>query len=268
MKRLGLLPKVIIAIILGILIGSISPEAVIKALATYSGLFGNFLGFAIPLIIIGFIAPGIGELGKGAGKLLGLTTAVAYGSTIIAGTIAYLVSSGLFPNILEVGGLTKTFANPEEALVQPYFSVDMPPIMGVMTALLLAFTLGLGASVIKGDSLQRVMVDLREIVEKMISSVIIPLLPYHILSVFANLTYGGQVSMILSVFAKVFVIIIAMHLLYLVIQYIVAGQFGRKNPFVLLKNMILSLLYRDRDTVFCSHHPGNPASNKGKQSHG
>ncbi|EMT51673.1 MULTISPECIES: dicarboxylate/amino acid:cation symporter [Brevibacillus] len=238
MKRLGLLPKVIIAIILGILIGSISPEAVIKALATYSGLFGNFLGFAIPLIIIGFIAPGIGELGKGAGKLLGLTTAVAYGSTIIAGTIAYLVSSGLFPNILEVGGLTKTFANPEEALVQPYFSVDMPPIMGVMTALLLAFTLGLGASVIKGDSLQRVMVDLREIVEKMISSVIIPLLPYHILSVFANLTYGGQVSMILSVFAKVFVIIIAMHLLYLVIQYIVAGQFGRKNPFVLLKNMM------------------------------
>ncbi|MCM3623209.1 dicarboxylate/amino acid:cation symporter [Brevibacillus borstelensis] len=238
MKRLGLLPKVIIAIILGILIGSISPEAVIKALATYSGLFGNFLGFAIPLIIIGFIAPGIGELGKGAGKLLGLTSAVAYGSTIIAGTIAYLVSSGLFPNILEVGGLTKTFANPEEALVQPYFSVDMPPIMGVMTALLLAFTLGLGASVIKGDSLQRVMVDLREIVEKMISSVIIPLLPYHILSVFANLTYGGQVSMILSVFAKVFVIIIAMHLLYLVIQYIVAGQFGRKNPFVLLKNMM------------------------------
>ncbi|MEJ8545895.1 dicarboxylate/amino acid:cation symporter [Brevibacillus borstelensis] len=238
MKRLGLLPKVIIAIILGILIGSVCREGTIKVLATYSGLFGNFLGFAIPLIIIGFIAPGIGELGKGAGKLLGLTTAVAYGSTIIAGTAAYFVSSGLFPHILEVGGLTKTFANPEEALVQPFFSVDMPPIMGVMTALLLAFTLGLGVSVIKGDSLQRVMVDLRAIVEKMISSVIIPLLPLHILSVFANLTYGGQVKMILSVFAKVFVIIIAMHLLYLVMQYVVAGQLGRKNPIVLLKNML------------------------------
>ncbi|USG66810.1 dicarboxylate/amino acid:cation symporter [Brevibacillus ruminantium] len=238
MKKLGLLPKVLIAIILGILIGSVSPEPVIQAFATYSGLFGNFLGFAIPLIIIGFIAPGIGELGKGAGKLLGLTTAVAYGSTIIAGTISYMVSAGLFPQLLEVGGLTKSFANPEDALIQPFFTVDMPPVMGVMTALLLAFTLGLGASVVKGDSLQRVMVDLREIVEKMISSIIIPLLPFHILSVFANLTFGGQVKTILAVFAKVFVIIIVMHLAYLVIQYLVAGQLGRKNPFVLLKNML------------------------------
>lgn len=238
MKKWGLLPRVIIAIILGIFIGSISPQVVIQVLATYSSLFGNFLGFAIPLIIIGFIAPGIGELGKGAGKLLGLTTAVAYGSTIVAGTLAYLVSAGLFPKLLVVGAMNNSFANPEEALVAPLFSVDMPPIMGVMTALLLAFTLGLGASVVKGDSLQRVMVDLRSIVEKLISAVIIPLLPYHILSVFANLTYGGQVKMILSVFAKVFVIIIAMHLAYLVIQYVIAGQLGRKNPFVLLKNMM------------------------------
>ncbi|EST51514.1 sodium:proton antiporter [Brevibacillus panacihumi W25] len=238
MRKLGLLPKILLAIILGIVIGSFSPEWLVKVFATFSGLFGNFLGFAIPLIIIGFIAPGIGELGKGAGRLLGLTTGVAYISTIVAGLLAFFVATLLFPHILEVGGLVNEYANPEEALLAPYFTVDMPPVVGVMTALLLAFTFGLGAAVIKGDSLQKVMVDLRAIVEKLIGSVIIPLLPYHILSVFTNLTYGGQVKMILSVFAKVFVIIIALHVLYLIVQFLVAGQMGRKNPFTLLKNML------------------------------
>lgn len=238
MRKLGLLPKILLAIVLGIVIGSFSPEWLVKVFATFSGLFGNFLGFAIPLIIIGFIAPGIGELGKGAGRLLGLSTGVAYISTIVAGLLAFFVATLLFPHILEVGGLVNEYANPEEALLAPYFTVDMPPVVGVMTALLLAFTFGLGAAVIKGDSLQKVMVDLRAIVEKLIGSVIIPLLPYHILSVFTNLTYGGQVKMILSVFAKVFVIIIALHVLYLIVQYLVAGQMGRKNPFNLLKNML------------------------------
>lgn len=237
-KKLGLLPKILIAILLGIAVGSFSPEWLVAGLATFSGLFGNFLGFAIPLIIIGFIAPGIGELGRGAGRLLGLTTGLAYVSSIIGGLLAFLAATLLYPYILEAGSLTQSYSNPEEALLAPYFTVDMPPVFGVMTALLLAFTLGLGAAVIKGQALQNVMVDFRAIVEKLIASVIIPLLPYHIFCVFANLTYGGQVTMILSVFVKVFVMIIVLHILYLVIQYTVAGQIGRKNPFTLLKNMI------------------------------
>lgn len=237
-KKLGLLPKILIAILLGIAVGSFSPEWLVAGLATFSGLFGNFLGFAIPLIIIGFIAPGIGELGRGAGRLLGMTTGIAYVSSIIGGLLAFLAATLLYPYLLEAGSLTQSFSNPEEALLAPYFTVDMPPVFGVMTALLLAFTLGLGAAVIKGQALQNVMVDFRAIVEKLIASVIIPLLPYHIFCVFANLTYGGQVTMILSVFVKVFVMIIVLHILYLVIQYVVAGQIGRKNPFTLLKNMI------------------------------
>lgn len=236
--KLGLLPKILIAILLGIAVGSFSPEWLVAGLATFSGLFGNFLGFAIPLIIIGFIAPGIGELGRGAGRLLGMTTGLAYVSSIIGGLLAFLAATLLYPYILEAGSLTQSFSNPEEALLAPYFTVDMPPVFGVMTALLLAFTLGLGAAVIKGQALQNVMIDFRAIVEKLIASVIIPLLPYHIFCVFANLTYGGQVTMILSVFVKVFVMIIVLHILYLVIQYVVAGQIGRKNPFTLLKYMI------------------------------
>lgn len=237
-RKFGLLPKILIAIVLGIGIGSISPEWLVAGLATFSGLFGNFLGFAIPLIIIGFIAPGIGELGKGAGRLLGLTTGLAYLSTILAGVLAFFAASLLYPYLLDTGSLVSAFANPEESLLEPLFKVEMPPVFGVMTALLLAFTLGLGSAVIKGQALQNVLVDVREVIEKMINAVIIPLLPYHILGVFANLTYGGQVTMILSVFAKVFVMVIALHVIYLIMQYLTAGQIGRKNPFILLKNML------------------------------
>ena len=233
-----MLPKILIAIVLGIGIGSISPEWLVAGLATFSGLFGNFLGFAIPLIIIGFIAPGIGELGKGAGRLLGATTGLAYLSTIIAGVLAFLAASLLYPYILDSGGLVNSFANPEEALLEPFFKVEMPPVFGVMTALLLAFTLGLGSAVINGRALQNVLVDVREVVEKLINALIIPLLPYHIMCVFANLAYGGQVTMILSVFAKVFVMVIALHVIYLIMQFLAAGQIGRKNPFILLKNML------------------------------
>ncbi|MBM7110017.1 Serine/threonine transporter SstT [Brevibacillus laterosporus] len=238
MKKLGLLPKIILGIILGVIIGSFSPEWIVKGTATFSGMFSNFLDFIIPLIIIGFIAPGIGELGKGAGKLLGLTTAIAYGSTIVAGLAAYFVSTSFFPHIIEVGTLTSAFKNPEEALTQAYFTIEIPPIMGVMSALILAFTLGLGSAALKGDTLLKVMVDLRGIVEKVISSVIVPLLPVHIMCVFTNLTYAGQVQMIISVFFKVFIIIIAMHILYLIVQYFIAGQLGRKNFISLMKNML------------------------------
>ncbi|KKO53914.1 dicarboxylate/amino acid:cation symporter [Paenibacillus sp. DMB20] len=237
-RKFGLLPKILIAIVLGIGIGSISPEWLVAGSATFSGLFGNFLGFAIPLIIIGFIAPGIGELGKGAGRLLGATTGLAYLSTIIAGILAFLAASLLYPYILDSGGLVNSFANPEEALLEPFFKVEMPPVFGVMTALLLAFTLGLGSAVINGQALQKVLVDIREVVEKLINALIIPLLPYHIMCVFANLAYGGQVTVILSVFAKVFVMVIALHVIYLIMQFLAAGQIGRKNPFILLKNML------------------------------
>lgn len=119
-KKLGLLPKILIAIILGIVIGSLSPEWLVASLATFSGLFGNFLGFAIPLIIIGFIAPGIGELGKGAGRLLGVTTGLAYISTVLAGLLAFVAATLLYPHVLEVGGLINSYTNPEEALLEPF----------------------------------------------------------------------------------------------------------------------------------------------------
>ncbi|MPM44008.1 Serine/threonine transporter SstT [bioreactor metagenome] len=238
MKKFGLLPRLIIAIAIGILIGGIAPKWVIQVLATFNGIFGNFLGFAIPLIIIGFVAPGIGDLGAGAGKLLAITAGIAYVSTIISGMAAYFTSSAVLPMFLKPGSLVVNAANPEEALVPGFFSVDMPPIFGVMTALLIAFTIGLGISVIKGDTIKKFMSEFQQIIEKLISNIIIPLLPVHILGIFANMTHAGQVATIMSVFAKVFAMIIILHIVILIFQYIIGGTLAGGNPIRLLKNML------------------------------
>ena len=237
MKKFGILPKIIIAILLGIFIGLIGPVWLLRIFATFNGLFSSFLEFIIPFIIIGFIASGIGTLGKGAGKMLGITTALAYISTILAGLAAFIAAKTLYPVILK-NQTAQSFANPEEALLSPYFTIEMPAVMGVMTALLVAFTIGVGMASLKGNALLNVMEEFKEIVVKVINSIIIPLLPFHIFGIFANMTQGGQIASIMSVFAKVFVMIIALHLLMLAFQYSVAGATLKKNPYSMLKTML------------------------------
>lgn len=243
MKKLGLLPKIIIAIILGIILGNFLPSNAIAILATFNGIFGNFLGFVIPLIIIGFVAPGIGDLGKGAGKILAVTALIAYASTIIAGSFAYFVDTAAFPHMLQVNSLSLSNpSNPEESLVKALFEVSMPPIMDVMSALILAFTLGLGIAAVKGNAIKKVMDEFQTIVEKLIQNVIIPLLPIHILGIFANMTHAGQVATIMKVFSKVFILILILHITILIVQYTIAGTLSKSNPFKLLKNMIPAYL--------------------------
>lgn len=236
MKGFGLLARIITAIVLGIAIGSFANDWFIKLFATFNGLFGNFLDFIIPLIIIGFIAPGIGSMGRGAGKLLGLTGALAYISTIIAGILAYLVAKSIYPILLK-GQSLQSFSDPTKGLSSGFFSVGMPPLMDVMTALILSFVIGLGVAAIKGDTLLNLTMDFRDIIHLVIEKVIIPLLPFHIFGIFANMTAAGQVSTILSVFAKVFVMIICLHLVILIFQYSIAGSLSKQNPFAMLKKM-------------------------------
>ena len=241
--NLGLLPKLIIAIILGIVIGTIARKAnlpiIIQIGATFNSIFGNFLGFCIPLIIIGFVAPGIADLGAGAGKTLAITAGIAYLSTLIAGTFAYLVDSAVFPTFLKFGSIVMDNAqNAEDTMLSGLFTVEMPPLMGVMTALITSFIMGIGIAVTKAVTLKSIFHEFQKIVEGVVSGVLIPLLPFHIYGIFANMTYAGTVAEIMSVFAKVFAIIIIMHLLIIVFQYVVAGSFSKKNPFKMIKNMV------------------------------
>lgn len=235
--KFGLLPRIILAIVLGVVLGSFVPENVVKFFATFNGLFGGFLGFAIPLIIIGFIVPGIAHLGKGAGKLLGVTATTAYVSTIIAGTLAFTVGSLLLPGFVE-NTTAGNVVNPGEALLGGFFELEIPPIMGVMSALIFAFVLGIGISATNSTNLRTIMDEFQRIIEKLITYVIIPLLPIHILGIFMNMTYGGQVQSILSVFAKVFIMIIALHITMLLLQYTTAGIASGKNPLRLIRTML------------------------------
>lgn len=238
MKKIGLLPKLILAIIIGIGVGMLGMEVPIRVLATFNGIFGNFLKFSIPLIIIGFVAPGIGDLGTGAGKLLGITTAIAYISTVLAGSFTYFVNTAVFKMILETGSMLETADNPEHALLSGYLTVNMPPIMDVMTALLMAFILGIGIAIVKGHAIKDVMNEFQKVVEGIIRNIIIPFLPLHIAGIFANMTYAGQVATILTVFSKVFAVIIILHITVLLILYFIAGGMAGANPIRLIKTML------------------------------
>ena len=238
MKRLkiGLLTKIIIAIASGIVTGLIAPEWLVRIFITFNGIFSQFLSFAIPLIIIGLIVPAISDIGKTAGKLLLLTVAIAYGSTIFSGMVSYLTGALVFPEMIDGKGLSDSVGT-ETGLV-PFFSISIPPVMGVMTALILAFTLGLGLAAIDSRSLKDVMHDFEEVIIKTIKTAIIPLLPLYIFGIFLDMTYDGQVFSILTVFIKIIGIIFLIHIGILILQFSIAGIIARKNPFRMLWNML------------------------------
>lgn len=238
MRRIGLLPRLIIGLITGIVIGllcsSAGVEWPVRLLATFNAVFGAFLGYIIPLIIIGFVAYGIADLGTGAGRLLALTTGIAYLSTIIAGIFAFLVGALLLSGIVAAG----TAANPEHALLKSFIEIEIPPVMGVMTALVTAFLLGLGVAATGSRTMLAVMKEFESIIDKTIRVIIIPLLPIHIGGIFANMTFAGQVWSTMAVFGQVFALIIALHLIYIVLQYTLASGIAGKNPVVALRNML------------------------------
>lgn len=236
--RLGLLPKVLIAIGLGILCSLFFPEWAAKAVATFNSLFSNFLGFIIPLLILGLVAPGIAEMGKGAGKLLLITVILAYASTILAGYFSYFTCEAAYPAVLEKDpGFTLTALN-ESVGIKPYFSIAMPPVFGVMTALILAFVLGLGAAYAKSETLIKALDEFRDIINLIIKNALIPLIPFFIFGIFLILSMEGQVASVLKLFLKVILVIFAMHIVWLVFQFLVAGAVSRKNPFRCLWNML------------------------------
>ena len=235
--QFGLLPRIVLAIVLGVLIGSVAPEALVRVFATFTGIFGGFLNFIVPLIILGFIAPGIAKLGKGSGKLLGLATAIAYLSTIVAGVLAFVAASTILPNLME-GGSLSNLDDPENALAESFLALEIPQLFGVMSALILAFLLGIGMASAGSKTMASFFEEFQQIIEKVISYIIIPLLPFHIFGIFANMAYGGAVFEILSLFAVVFILIIVMHWLMLTGQYTTAGLLRKKNPFSLIRTML------------------------------
>ena len=236
--KISLLAKVVIAIAAGILFGQFLPDGIARVFVTFNSLFGNFLSFAVPLIIVGLVTPAIGDLGKGAGRLLALTALLAYGSTLFSGFFTYFTSAAIFPELLPVNTQLTAIENPGEFMLQPYFTVAMPPLMDVVSALLFSFIIGLGLSYIEGRMLHDAFADFQQIITKLIAAVIIPLLPLHIFGIFLNMTVSGHVASIILMFLKVIIVIFILHVLLLLIQFAIAGAVSGKNPMRLLKNML------------------------------
>ncbi|MGJ1324770.1 dicarboxylate/amino acid:cation symporter [Sphingobacterium faecium] len=239
MKKIteNLLFKVIIAIISGILLGLYLPESLGRILTTYNFLFDQFLKFLIPLIIVGLIIPSIAQLGKTAGKLLLTTVLIAYGSTLFAGLFSYTVSMSIFPSLLQNQINTELITESTKTL-SPYFTIEFPPLFDVMSALVLAFCIGIGLSKLENSALEKVFIDFEKVISFIIEKMIIPLLPFFILGIFYDMTYTGKVFTILHVFIKIIGIIFVIHILLLVIQFIIAGIASKQNPFKLLIGML------------------------------
>lgn len=234
--KVGLLGKIIIAIALGVIMGMFVPEWFVRTFLTFNGIFSEFLGFAIPLIIIGLVAPAISDIGKTAGKMLIITVAIAYGSTVLAGIISYLTGAAVFPGMIQSSESLKALDS--SAGPAAFFTVSIPPMMNVMTALVFAFMLGLGLAALERQTLKDAIHDFEQVVIKTIKTAIIPLLPLYIFGIFLSMTYVGQVYAILTVFIKIIGIIFLIHVFILVLQFTVAGGFARKNPFKLLWTML------------------------------
>jgi len=239
--EIGLVPKLVIAIVIGILIGQFLPESVCRFVVTLSGIFGSFLKFVIPLMILAYVTMGIADLSQGAGKLLLITVLIAYGSTLVAGSGSYLVSSTLFPSFISSDALAQIEATAGNS-VDSFFSIALPPVIDTLSAVVLAFILGLCMSAMRGkeigDTLYNSFKDFSTIIDKVLHKAIIPLLPLFICGTFVDMTKSGRTFVILGILWKVFLVVIIMHLVIITIQFVVAGAISKKNPFVLIKNQI------------------------------
>ncbi len=236
LPKINLLTRIIIAIILGVTCGYFFPEWAVRCFVTFNGVFSNFLSFLIPLIIVGLVTPAIADIGKGAGKLLLITAIIAYGDTVFSGFMSYFTSTGIFPTLIDRSQAAQVITDTVE--LKPYFTIDIPPLLNVMSALITAFVMGLGISFFDSPNLKKVFDEFHDIIAKTIEVALIPILPLYIFSIFLNMSFTGQAWHIINVFIAIIGVIFAMHIFLLVLQYCIAGAIAHRNPFKALYNML------------------------------
>lgn len=234
----SLLVWIVLAIIAGWVCSLFFPVWLARVFVTFNGLFSNFLGFFVPVLIFALIAPAIASLGQGAGKWLGITAGVAYGSTILSGFLAWGTATLLYPTLLAGKSLITNVDNPEEGGLSPYFTVEMPAPFAVMSALLLAFVIGVAMTAVPSRNMKAVLDELNEVILKVVTSFVIPLLPIYIFGTFLNLGMNENFGSTMAAFGTVLVLSIVMTIVIILIQYLVAGVVAGVNPFVALKNML------------------------------
>lgn len=230
-----LILKLVAGIVLGMLMGLYAPHWLTQILITFKALFGQLLFFTIPLLILFFITSGIAALPRNSGKLLGRTLGLAYVSTIAAGVLAFLIAALVIPMLAPAAA---DLAGTEGVNLVPYIEMNIPPVFSVMTALALAFIFGLGIASTRAVALQQLSDQGRDIIQLLLSKVIIPLLPLYIAGVFAQMAAAGTVFVTLKTFGIVLILAILLHWAWIITLFVIAGIKAGKSPFTLIRNML------------------------------
>ena len=238
--KLGLFPKVVIAIVIGALLGLILPDVIVRILKTFNVLFAQLLKFVVPLLVLGLVTPSIANLGRGAGKMLLTVMLIAYCSTVCGALFSYGVSSNILPMYLNPGELSAEAVSEKEFL--PYIDLKIPPICDIMTALVLSFVIGVGIIFTGANGLKRGFEEFGEIVKLTIEKVIIPFLPVYIFTMICEMSAKGVIDVVLGTGFKVILTGVVLSILYLVVQYCIAGIIAGKNPLKMLWNVIPAYL--------------------------
>ncbi|WP_338631364.1 cation:dicarboxylate symporter family transporter [Clostridium baratii] len=232
MKKLfnNLIFKLLLGVVIGIIIGGYASESVIGVVITIKYVLGQIIFFAVPLIILGFIAPSITKLKGNASKLLGYAVLIAYLSSVFAALLSMVAGYNIIPN-LSIDASAATLKQLPELL----FKLDIPPIMSVMSALALALLLGLSTAWSKADLFEKLLDQFQNIVLNIVNRVIIPILPLFIATNFAALSYEGGLKTQLPVFFEVILIVLVGHFIWLAVLYIIGGIISKENPWEVVK---------------------------------
>lgn len=234
----SLLIKLLFAMLAGGLIGYLAPSWIIRVLNSFSFIFGQFIKFVVPFIIVGLVTPAIADAGRKAGRLLLITMGVAYASTLLSGAFVFCVSSSLFPAILD-GGLAQNVVTRE---FPACFKLEIPPVMGVTTALAVSFMFGIGMVASGSKTLFLVFNEIKDVVSRTVERAVVPFLPLYILAVIADLAASGKLAIIGGSCLKIMVAAVLISVLIILLQYTVAGAIAGRNPLKALWTMLPAYL--------------------------
>src|SRR5699024_236028 len=232
--KMALIPKLLIGLIVGVIIGFWGSDWVISITETGRVLLGGLIKFFIPFIIIAFVAAGIADFREKVGKMLGFTVGIAYLDTILAISLASAAAYFIIPGI---AGDINTGKEAAE-IASPFMEIEISPVMDVLRALILAFVLGIGSTWDKSTTIRNAILEFRNIIMSCINKLILPILPFFISTVFVQLTAKGEVFSNIPIFAGMFALVLTMQLLWLTVEYSVAGFIFRQNPIAMIRKMI------------------------------
>ena len=133
--------------------------AALNVIVTLKYILGQLINFCVPLIIIGFIAPSITQLGNNASRMLGIAVFIAYFSSLGAALFSTAAGYLLIPHLS-----IRSSADSLRSLPDVIFQLSIPQIMPVMSALVLAVMLGLASAWTKAQLMTSLLKEFQNIV--------------------------------------------------------------------------------------------------------